>query len=211
MLNQVEQSMDNSVISVRDAREESAIGKKVTLQGWVRTRRDSKAGFSFIEINDGSSQGNIQIIASDHAPHTWESKCKKYPESPSGMPMVENTLALMLDQVNQGQCTLEQVVEWMCHGPAKLWDIVDKGRIQVGYDADLVLVDMNKTAVIENARQETKCKWSAWHGKQLTGWPVRTWVVGHEVFRDGEIDDSRRGVEVMFEHERGGYWAEEES
>lgn len=156
----------------------------------------------------GLVEGNIQVVASDHAPHTWEAKSKKYPESPSGMPLVENSLALMLDQVNQGRCTIEQVVHWMCEAPAKVWDMVDKGRIEVGYDADLVLVDMNKSALIENAKQETKSKWSAWHGTQLTGWPVRTWIVGHQVFCDGEIDDSIRGVEVLFEHERGGYWAE---
>lgn len=153
---------------------------------------------------------NIQVIASDHAPHTWQEKCQKYPESPSGMPLVENTLALMLNEVNKERCTLEQVVRWMCEAPARVWDIVDKGMIKVGYDADLVLVDMNKTARIENAHQVTKCRWSAWHGTELTGWPVRTWVVGHEVFRDGEFNEERRGIEVVFDHERGGYWAEEE-
>ena len=153
--------------------------------------------------------GNIQVIASDHAPHAWDEKCKRYPESPSGMPMVENSLAIMLNQVNLGRCSLEQVVQWMCDAPARVWDIVDKGRIEVGYDADLVLVDMNKSAAIENAHQETKCKWSAWHGEKLSGWPVRTWVVGHEVFRDGEFEDSRGGVEVLFDHDRGGYWTEE--
>jgi len=153
---------------------------------------------------------NIQVIASDHAPHTWQEKCRKYPESPSGMPGVENTLALMLNEVNNDRCTLEQVVRWMCEAPARVWDIVDKGAIKVGYDADLVLVDMNKTTAVENALQETKCRWSAWHGIGLTGWPVRTWVVGHEVYHDGEIDESRRGVEVMFDHDRGGYWADDE-
>lgn len=152
---------------------------------------------------------HIQVIASDHAPHTWDEKCAKYPDSPSGVPSVENTLALMLDQVNQGRCTIEQVVTWMCAAPARVWDIVDKGRIAVDYDADLVLVDMNKACVVQNATQETKCRWSPWHGQTLTGWPVRTWVVGHEVFREGQIDESRRGIEVMFDHDRGGYWAED--
>ena len=167
------------------------------------------------EDNEGLWQalldGNIQVIASDHAPHTWQEKCRQYPESPSGMPLVENSLALMLNEVNHDRCTLEQVVQWMCDAPARVWDIVDKGAIKVGYDADLVLVDMNKRSVIENAHQQTKCSWSAWHGTELTGWPVRTWVVGHDVYRDGEFNDSCRGVEVLFEHERGGYWTEEES
>ena len=68
-----------------------------------------------------------------------------------------------------------------------MWDIVGKGRIAVGYDADLVLVDLERVAEIRNENQVTKCGWSPWHGERLTGWPVRTWVMGHEVFRDGEF------------------------
>lgn len=151
-------------------------------------------------------EGGIQIIATDHAPHQLEEKKQPYPQSPSGIPAVENSLALMLDQVNQGRCTIEQVVHWMCDGPARVWDIVDKGRIAVGFDADLVLVDMNKVETIRNDEQLTKCKWSPWHGSTLTGWPVRTWVMGREVFRDGRIDASVRGREALFDHARGGYW-----
>jgi dihydroorotase len=152
-------------------------------------------------------EGRIQVIATDHAPHTLEEKRQPYPKSPSGLPAVENSLALLLDQVHKGRCTLEQVVQWMCDAPARVWDIVDKGRIAVGYDADLVLVDLAKTAEIRNEEQETKCRWSPWHGVTLTGWPVRTWVLGHEVFRDGRFDESRRGQEARFDHARGGYWA----
>ena len=113
----------------------------------------------------------------------------------------------MLNEVSRGRCTLEQVVHWMCDAPARVWDIVNKGRIEVGYDADLVLVDLNKTATIRNEEQETKCRWSPWHGVTLTGWPVRTWVLGQEVFRDGQIDAAIRGSEATFDHARGGYWA----
>jgi dihydroorotase len=151
--------------------------------------------------------GTIQVIATDHAPHTLDEKQVEYPKSPSGLPAVENSLALLLDQVHRGHCTLEQVVAWMCDAPARVWDIVDKGRIERGYDADLVLVDLNKTATIHNAEQETKSKWSPWDGQTLTGWPVRTWVMGQEVFRDGAINDTVRGKEAHFDHARGGYWA----
>ncbi|MCH7631091.1 MAG: class II aldolase/adducin family protein [Proteobacteria bacterium] len=75
----------------------------------------------------------------------------------------------------------------------------------MGHD-DLVLVDLNKTATIHNAEQETKSKWSPWDGETLTGWPVRTWVMGREVFRDGTIDDDARGKEAQFDHARGGFW-----
>jgi dihydroorotase len=127
------------------------------------------------------ADGRLQVIATDHAPHTLEEKRKPYPASPSGIPAVENSLALMLNEVNNGRCTLMHVVDWMCDSPARVWDIIGKGRIAVGYDADLVLVDLKRTAEIRNENQVTKSGWSPWHGVQLTGWPVRTWVMGQEV------------------------------
>jgi dihydroorotase len=155
-------------------------------------------------------ENRIQVIATDHAPHTLEEKQKPYSPghggSPSGLPAVENSLALMLNEVNRGRCTLENVVHWMCDAPARVWDIVNKGRIAVGYDADLVLVDLHKSATIRNSEQETKSRWSPWDGEALTGWPVRTWVMGREVFRDGQINDTIRGQEAVFDHARGGYW-----
>jgi dihydroorotase len=152
-------------------------------------------------------EGTIQVVASDHAPHTLEEKRHPYPSSPSGMPGVENMLALLLDQVNRGNCSLQQVVHWMCDAPARVWDIVNKGRIAEGYDADLVLVDMHRTRVIRNEEQLTKCGWSAWHGEELVGWPIRTWVLGHEVFREGAFQTDRPGQPARFDHARGGYWA----
>jgi dihydroorotase len=154
--------------------------------------------------------GRIQVIATDHAPHTLEEKRKPYSPghggSPSGLPAVENSLALMLNEVSRGRCTIDQVVHWMCDAPARVWDITNKGRIATGYDADLVLVDLQKSATIHNREQETKSRWSPWDGVTLTGWPVRTWVMGREVFRDGQINDSVRGHEAIFDHSRGGYW-----
>lgn len=151
--------------------------------------------------------GHIQVIATDHAPHTLEEKRQAYPKSPSGLPAVENSLALLLNQVHQGRCSLEQVVHWMSDAPARVWDIVNKGRIAVGYDADLVLVDLNRRQEVRNEDQQTKCGWSPWHGQTLTGWPLRTWVMGHEVYRDGQFDASCPGCEARFDHTRGGYWS----
>jgi dihydroorotase len=154
--------------------------------------------------------GRIQVIATDHAPHTLDEKRKPYSPghggSPSGLPAVENSLALVLNEVHHGRCTIEQVVHWMCDAPARVWDIINKGRIAVGYDADLVLVDLKKEATILNAEQETKSRWSPWDGVTLTGWPIRTWVLGQEVFDSGKINDSIRGREAPFDHTRGGYW-----
>ncbi|MEM6330138.1 MAG: dihydroorotase, partial [Planctomycetota bacterium] len=94
------------------------------------------------------ADGLVQVIATDHAPHTREEKSQAYPASPSGLPAVENSLALMLNEVHRGRVTLPQVVHWMCDAPARVWDIVGKGRIAEGYDADLVLVDLAKTETV---------------------------------------------------------------
>lgn len=177
------------------------LGSLVQMNPSIKTRADNQ------QLWQALIDGLIQVIATDHAPHTLEEKLQPYPQSPSGLPAVENSLALMLDQVNRGRCTIEQVTAWMCDAPARVWDIVDKGRIAVGYDADLVLVDMNLTREVCNEDQQTKCHWSPWNGVKLTGWPVRTWVRGREVFREGRFDDSRLGHEAMFDHARGGYWA----
>ena len=156
---------------------------------------------------DALQDNTIQVIATDHAPHTLEEKRQPYPASPSGLPAVENSLALMLNEAHQGRVTIEQIVHWMCDAPARVWDIVGKGRIEVGYDADLVLVDLTERRTVRNVDQLTKCGWSPWNGVELTGWPVRTWVGGRTVYAQGRIDDTIRGKEAVFDHALGGYWA----
>jgi dihydroorotase len=181
------------------------LGTLVQMNPSLKTADDNR------RLWQGLLDGRIQVIATDHAPHTLEEKQQPYSPghggSPSGLPAVENSLALMMNEVHRGRCTIEQVVQWMCDAPARVWDIVGKGRIEPGYDADLVLVDLNKTATIRNSEQQTKCRWSPWDGAALTGWPVRTWVMGREVFGDGQIDETVRGQEAAFDHARGGYWA----
>ena len=166
-----------------------------------------KSALDNTQLWQALKSGAIQVVATDHAPHTLEEKQQPYPQSPSGMPCVENSLALLLNQVHLGNCTLEQVVHWMCDAPARVWDIVGKGRITEGYDADLVLVDLSLTQEVRNEEQITKCGWSAWHGEKLTGWPVRTWVMGSEVYRAGSFNLECRGQAAQFDHARGGYWA----
>jgi len=180
------------------------LGSLVQMNPSIKTKQDNEALWKAL------LDGTIQIIATDHAPHTLEEKSQPYPKSPSGLPAVENSLALLLNEVNRGRCTLEQVVQWMCDGPARIWDIVNKGRIVEGYDADLVLVDMTKSQTIRNEEQVTKAKWSPWAGTTLTGWPVRTWVRGQTVFVDGKLDAAVRGAEAEFDHARGGYWKKQE-
>jgi dihydroorotase len=183
------------------------LGTLVQMNPSLKTAEDNR------ELCQALRDGRLQVVATDHAPHTLEEKQRPYPASPSGLPAVENSLALMLNEVHRGRCTLQEIVRWMCDAPARVWDIVGKGRIAVGYDADLVLVDLERTDEIRNERQVAKCGWSPWHGTRLTGWPVRTWVMGREVFHDGKFlaAGARRGGsgghEAVFDHARGGYWA----
>lgn len=177
------------------------LGTRIQMNPSIKTAADQEALWQAL------GDGTIQVVATDHAPHTLEEKAAPYPASPSGLPAVENSLALMLDRVAHGACTLEQVVAWMCDAPARVWDLVGKGRIVEGYDADLVLVDLARTATIRDEEQVTKSGWSPWHGQTLQGWAVRTLVHGRTVFLDGRFDPSARGTEAIFDHGRGGYWA----
>ncbi len=172
------------------------LGSLVQMNPSIKNKADNE------ELWKALLDGTIEVIATDHAPHTLEEKNQPYPLSPSALPAVENSMALMLNSVNQGRCTLQQVVSWMCEAPAKIWNIVNKGRIQVGYDADLVLVDMNRTIEVRNEDQVTKSGWTPWHGETLKGWPVRTIVGGRTVFNDGQFDESVRGSEAKFGHSR---------
>lgn len=176
------------------------LGTRIQMNPSIKTRADSEALFQAL------ADGVIQVMATDHAPHTLEEKSQPYPQSPSGLPAVENFLALMLNQVNQGRWNLMQLAHWMSDAPARVWGITGKGRIQVGYDSDLILVDMNQARTIQDEEQHTKSKWSPWHGETLKGWPVRTWVGGTCVFNRGKFHASFRGSKPQFDHSRGGYY-----
>jgi dihydroorotase len=177
------------------------LGSRIQMNPSIKTAADNEG------LMQGLLDGTIQVIATDHAPHTLEEKAQSYPDSPSGLPAVENSLALMLNQVNANKCTINQVASWMCDAPARVWGMGGKGRIEVGYDADLVLVDLERKKTIRDAEQHTKSKWSPWDGETLTGWPVATFVGGHRVWSAEEgFDDSFRGSKPTFDHARGGFW-----
>lgn len=178
------------------------LGTRIQMNPSVKTADDNRG------LWRGLLEGTIQVVATDHAPHTLEEKSQPYPQSPSGLPAVENSLALFLDQVARGNCTIQQVSRWMCDAPARVWDILGKGRIAPGYDADLVLVDLETRRTIRDGEQLTKSRWSPWDGVTLTGWPVATWVGGRRVWsREEGFDDSARGDQLAFDHSRGGYWS----
>lgn len=177
------------------------LGSRIQMNPSIKTRHDNTQLYAALR------DGTIQVIATDHAPHTLEEKAKPYPQSPSGLPAVENSLALMLNEVVAGRCELAQVASWMSDAPARVWGMVGKGRIANGYDADLVLVDLAKSKTIRDADQHTKSRWSPWDGQTLTGWPVATFVAGQRVW-DAQhgFDESARGTKPQFDHARGGFW-----
>jgi dihydroorotase len=159
----------------------------------IRERRHGEALWKALQA------GLIDCIATDHAPHTKEEKEKGYPQSPSGMPGVETSLPLMLNRANQGLCTLQDVVRWMCEGPARCYGMQGKGRLEPGMDGDLVLVDMAREKTIENGKLQTKVNWSPYHGWRTKGWPVATMVGGHVVFREGDFFPEVKGREIVID------------
>lgn len=142
--------------------------------------------------------GVIDFIATDHAPHTLEEKAQEYPNTPSGMPGVETSLPLMLTAAMQGHCTVAQVSRWMSTAVAKGYGIAKKGAIAPGYDADLVLVDLNNYRPVLREELLTKCGWSPFEGWNLTGWPVTTIVNGQIVYDQGQLNTEVRGQALTF-------------
>jgi dihydroorotase len=146
----------------------------------------------------GISQGIVDVVGSDHAPHTLEEKAKPYPASPSGMTGVQTLVPIMLDHVNAGRLTLERFVDLSSHGPHRLFGMARKGRIAAGYDADFTIVDLKRRETITNAQAGSKAGWTPYHGREVTGWPVGTIVRGNRVMWEGEIVTPGQGQPVEF-------------
>lgn len=128
-------------------------------------------------------EGWIDILASDHAPHTREEKSQPFERAPYGLPGVETSLPLMLDAVEKRSMSLDQLIEVFSTRPAQRFSLAQKGRIEVGCDADFVVVDLKKRDGVRRERFATKCGWSPYEGFELTGWPIMTFVRGKLLFR----------------------------
>ena len=137
-------------------------------------------------------------IGSDHAPHLKINKDKEYPNSPSGMPGVQTLMPVMLNHVNEGKLTLNQLINLVCENPIKIFGIKNKGFIKEGYDADFTIVDMNKIIEIKNEDIESKCKWSPFNGDKFKGTPVATVINGDIKMKDGEIIGDPSGKPLIF-------------
>ena len=146
----------------------------------------------------GVAQGVIDVLGSDHAPHTLAEKAKPYPESPAGMTGVQTLVPVMLDHLAAGRLTLQRFVDLTSSGPARLFGIVGKGRIAAGYDADFTIVDLKRREAIRDSWIASRCGWTPYDGKQVTGWPVGTFVRGRRVMWEGEIVTPSQGEAVRF-------------
>jgi dihydroorotase len=145
----------------------------------------------------GLERGVVDVLGSDHAPHTLEEKSKIYPATPSGMPGVQTLVPVMLDHVNAGRLSLARFVDLTSAGPQRIFGIAGKGRIAVGYDADLTIVDLRAERVIENSWIGSKCGWTPFAGRRVKGWPVGTLVRGRLAMWQGELGPAR-GEPVRF-------------
>lgn len=146
----------------------------------------------------GIAQGIVDVLGSDHAPHTLAEKAKPYPASPSGMTGVQTLVPIMLDHVNAGRLTLQRFVDLSSHGPQRIFGMARKGRIAAGYDADFTIVDLKRRETITNAQAGSKAGWTPYDGRNVTGWPVGTIVRGRRVMWEGEIVTPGQGRAVEF-------------
>ncbi len=137
-------------------------------------------------------------IGSDHAPHLKVNKEKEYPNSPSGMPGVQTLMTVMLNHINDGKLSLEQLINFVCENPVKIFGIKDKGFIREKYDADFTIVDMNKKILIKNENIESKCGWTPFHGFEFKGTPVYTIISGNIKMKDGKIIGDPEGKPLRF-------------
>lgn len=152
----------------------------------------------------GVEQGIADILGSDHAPHTRDEKEKAYPATPSGMTGVQTLVPMMLDHVARGRLSLERFVDMTSAGPKRLFGIAGKGRIAVGYDADVTVVDLKRRATITHDWIASKSRWTPYDGVEVTGWPVGTVVRGNVVMWEGELAAPSLGAPVRFEETLSG-------
>ena len=161
----------------------------------VKTQKD-KDGLWKALLDD-----RIDVIATDHAPHTWEEKQNVYTKCPSGAPLVQHSLVVMLENFKNGKISLERIVEKMAHNPAILFRIEKRGFIREGYKADLVLVDLNQNWAVEKENILYKCGWSPLEGTEFHSKVTHTFVNGNLVYENGKITQEKFGERLLFELE----------
>ncbi len=175
--------------------DDSQYDKKGSLIKWnpaVKTAEDRELLWKAL-LDD-----RIDVIATDHAPHTKQEKANTYLNAPSGGPLVQHALPAMMEKVHDGVMDMETLVEKMCHNPAILFRVEDRGFLREGYHADFVLVDPNRPWSVDKDNTLYKCGWSPFEGTLFKSRVTHTFVGGHLVYRNGQIDDSVKGSRLKF-------------
>jgi len=149
----------------------------------------------------GIQSGVVDVLGSDHAPHTHAEKAAAYPNSPSGMTGVQTLVPIMLDHVHHNRLTLERFVDLVCHGPQRIFGIVGKGRLCVGYDADFTIVDLKEHREISNDWIKSKSGWTPYAGKKVTGWPKMTILMGKIAMENDVVLLPAQGKMIRFQEE----------
>ncbi len=171
-------------------------GKKGTFIKWnpaIKTIGDKKALFTALLDN------RLDVIATDHAPHTISEKLNPYFDAPSGGPMVQHSLVAMMEFYQRGKITMERIVEKMCHAPAECFRVENRGYIREGYHADLVVVDPNKPWKVLKSNVLYKCGWSPLEGVTLNSRVLKTFVNGNLVYNQGKFNEEIKGMRLLFE------------
>jgi dihydroorotase len=168
------------------------LGTRLQMNPPVRDSRHRDALWRAME------SGLVDVLGSDHAPHTLEEKAKPYPQSPSGMTGVQTLVPIMLDHVNKGRLSLQRLVDLTSHGPHRIFGIAGKGRIAEGYDADFTIIDLKRREIIANRWIESKSRWTPYDGVTVQGWVVGTMVRGVAAMWQGEIAAAATGAPVRF-------------
>ncbi|MDD5040465.1 MAG: dihydroorotase [Patescibacteria group bacterium] len=168
-------------------------GNFVKVNPPLRTPDDSAA------LWEALRNGTIDIVATDHAPHTIDEKWKEYQQAPAGIPEIQTSLPLMLNAVYQGKFSLQLLERLMAAQPAALYGIKGKGALAEGFDADITVVDLRQTKTFKKSDVKSKCGWSPYDGWELAGWPIMTFVNGNLVYNNGAIHNEFQGKEISYE------------
>lgn len=169
-----------------------------TKGNWIKWNPAVKTESDQNQILQALLDGRIDVVATDHAPHTIQEKEQSYLSAPSGGPLVQHALNAMLELHHQGKITLEKIVEKMAHNVAICFQIADRGFIREGYKADLVLVDLNKNYTVERSNVLSKCGWSPFEGQQFNSVVTHTFVSGHLAYENGVFNESAKGERMLF-------------
>ena len=178
-----------------DKKDYTTLGSQIKCNPAIKEVRHKEALF------EGLLDNRLDIIATDHAPHTWEEKQASYKKAPSGVPLVQHSLQLMLEFYHDGHISLERMVEKMSHAPAECFQVRERGFLREGFWADLVLVDLNKPYTVSKENIYYKCNWSPFEGKTFRSSVTHTIVSGHVAFENGTFDESKRGERLLFDRE----------